>query len=188
MTLRRRVIRSSLAFAAVAATVMCAAAVQSRRAAADQAAPVPEPADAPVRPLRGQTTPAAWQAIRDAEPAHGGGYMAIALQAADCFTCEDLGRQLRELRHARGAGERTVVVVTTPLDLAVVRAWLRKERVVPVRLVAVDGGVQLIGTGPVPTPAVMLLDSAGRVERGIAHPQRVPNVRLVSFAAELELD
>lgn len=142
----------------------------------------------PIRPVRGRATPAAWQAIRGAEPERGRRYMAIALRAADCFTCEDLGRQLRELRHARGAKDRAVVVVTTPSDLTVVRAWLRKERVIGVRLAAVDGGVQLIGAGPVPTPAVMLLDSVGGVERGVAHPVRVPNVRLISFAAELELD
>lgn len=189
MTPRRRVIPAVLAFAAVAGIAIAgAAAVQGRGTAPDEPARLSEQAHVPIRPLRGQATPAAWQVIRGAESDRETPYVLIALRAADCFTCEDLGRQLRELQHARGTQERTVVVVTTPFDLAVVRAWLRRERVVGVRLAAVEGGVQLIGVGPVPTPAVMLLDSVGRVERGVAHPQRVPNVRLVSFAAELELD
>lgn len=142
----------------------------------------------PVRHLRGRAAPASWRAIQEGRPGERGGYLVIALRAEDCFTCEDLGRQLRELRHTRGAADRGVVVITPPADRTIVEKWLRKERVVAVTVVSTERGFQLDATGSVPTPAALLLDSLGQVERGISHPQRVRNVRLVSFAAELALD
>jgi hypothetical protein len=91
-----------LAFAAVAGIAIAGAAVvQGRSTAPDEPVPLSGLADAPIRPLQGQATPAAWQVIRGAESDRGSRYVVIALRAADCFTCEDLGRQLRELQHAR---------------------------------------------------------------------------------------
>lgn len=109
------------------------------------------------------------------------GFIAV-LRGEDCFTCEDLARQLRELQHAT---RRPLIVVTRPADSTVVAKWLLRERIMRTPVVALDVD-RLLGTGmPVGTPAVLVVARNGTVLRGVAHPKRAKNVRLRSFAAEL---
>jgi hypothetical protein len=189
MSIRRSTSRIWFVLAAAVAVSVAGWAV-SRSRKTTQPAPSSEASLSvvPVRHLRGRAAPSSWRVIQGGGPNQGGGYLVIALRAEDCFTCEDLGRQLREMLHARGAASRRVVVITPRADRTLVEKWLRRERVVAVTLVSSDHGFQLVGADAVPTPAVLLLDTLGQVERGISHPQRVRNVRLVSFAAELALD
>lgn len=104
------------------------------------------------------------------------------LRRTDCFTCEDLGRQLRELQHEAG---RTLAVATPAADSLVVTKWLVRERIKLARVASIDLKDLFLDGSIVVTPAAMVIDHEGNVIRGVAHPQRAKNVRLRSFAAEL---
>ena len=106
-----------------------------------------------------------------------------AVHARDCLTCEDLGRQLRELAGAVG-GETRLVLAVPAGDTARVKEFVRSERIRNVQLAAYTAPLRLNGID-VPTPAAFVLGRDGRVRRGISHPERERNVRPVSFAQEL---
>lgn len=111
--------------------------------------------------------------------------LAVVLRARDLATCEDLGRQLRNLR--RVAPEQTLVVWTEPEGTEEVRHFLRRERVSNVQVTPMDLGALLVDVRALETPAALLVKEDGQVVQGIAHPNRFPNMRLRSFAEELTL-
>ncbi|HEX6041015.1 hypothetical protein [Longimicrobium sp.] len=109
----------------------------------------------------------------------------LALGASDVGTCEDLGRQARELQ--RWADRRNLrFIVWVEQDSAdVLDMFLRRERIRPVSVIRsasllVSGNQQATAT-----PAAFLVQPDGTVQ-GTAHPDRVSNVRTRSFADELE--
>lgn len=111
--------------------------------------------------------------------------LAVVVRERDLATCEDLGRQLRNLR--RVAPERPLVVWTEPAGTEAVRRFLRRERVSNVQVTPMDLGALMVDVRAFVTPAALLVQSDGQVVQGIAHPNRFPNMRLRSFAEELTL-
>jgi hypothetical protein len=111
--------------------------------------------------------------------------LAVVLRAGDLATCEDLGRQLRNLR--RVVPNRPLVVWTEPEGTEAVRRFLRRERVSNVQVTPMELGALLVDVPALETPAALLIQGDGRVVQGIAHPNRFPNMRLRSFAEELTL-
>ncbi|HEX5869965.1 MAG TPA: hypothetical protein VFY65_06110 [Longimicrobium sp.] len=109
--------------------------------------------------------------------------LAVVLRARDLTSCEDLGRQLRNLR--RVAPARTLVVWTEPKETEDVRRFLRRERVSNVAVSGMDLSTLMVDVRALVTPAAMLVSPDGQVVQGIAHPSRFPNMRLRSFAEEL---
>jgi hypothetical protein len=108
----------------------------------------------------------------------------VVLRGRDLRVCEDLGRQLRELRVA-GGGARTIVVWTDQESVPAVRAFLKREHLHSFLLRPVEvANLFESRTRPV-TPAMLLLQPDDSVV-GISHPKRFPNVRLRSFAQELQ--
>jgi hypothetical protein len=110
--------------------------------------------------------------------------MLAVLRATDCFTCEDLGRQLRELQ--RAAGNSVPLLVATEVgDSSRVAVWLTRERVRAAGIASLDLRALLVGHPDLITPAALVFDGEGAVLRGVAHPRRSKNIRLRSFAEEL---
>lgn len=140
-----------------------------------------------VERLEGRLAPSTWERIRSLDPASGNRLL-IVLRAADIETCEDLGRQLREAVHRGRRAGFVPAIAATPDDAGRIRIWARRERLVQVPVVAVNGGVHVGDRRAVEDPAVLLLDTTGAILRGVAHPSRVANVRSVSFASELNLE
>lgn len=111
----------------------------------------------------------------------------MVIGSSDCFTCEDLGRQLREVVRLAPTGVH-VVVATNADGLRITREFLRRERINATLVFGVESLSILDGVvDEVPTPAVLLGRSATDSLGGVAHETRVANVRLVSFAEELGL-
>ncbi|MEW5926277.1 MAG: hypothetical protein AB1941_02205 [Gemmatimonadota bacterium] len=108
----------------------------------------------------------------------------VVLRGRDLLVCEDLGRQLRELRAADG-GARNVLVWTDHEDLPAVRAFLKRENLRSLQLRSVQVENLFESRTKPATPAVLLLQRNDSV-LGIAHTRRFPNVRLRSFAQELQ--
>ncbi|HET7232903.1 MAG TPA: hypothetical protein VFJ16_23040 [Longimicrobium sp.] len=111
----------------------------------------------------------------------GADAIVIVLRDRDRRACEDLGRQLRELQ--REAGPRMLAMVTT--DSAASEMYVRYLRREHVRatVVVLSPDSVLEGYPGLPTPAVLVRH--GTSANGVAHPVRFPNLRLISFAAEL---
>lgn len=109
----------------------------------------------------------------------------LALRSSDVGTCEDLGRQARELQ--RWAVDRNLrLVVWVEADsTGVVETFLRRERIRPDSIIRSAPLPRIHEHPGLTTPASLLVESDGTV-RGIAHRDRVPNVRTRSFADELE--
>ena len=107
----------------------------------------------------------------------------VVLRGKDLLVCEDLGRQLRELRTSV-RGVRDIIVWTDPDDVSEVRAFLEREHLRSVQLRSVELENLFEGRKRPVTPAVLFPRPDGSVI-GIAHPKRFPNVRLRSFAQEL---
>ncbi|HEX6747836.1 MAG TPA: hypothetical protein VF092_11135 [Longimicrobium sp.] len=157
------------------------------------------PAPAPRPPAR---TPEAMEALYDsgtaaftgtlapaaaatvAARAGGGPALLVLLRGGDVVRCEDLGRQLRELRRAAGAGVPLVVWADTA-GAAEVGAFLRREKLRDAAVVAGELGRVFARGGTAATPAVLVAGGGGEV-RGIAHPRRFTNLRLRSFAVEMQ--
>jgi hypothetical protein len=111
--------------------------------------------------------------------------LVVLLASRDLATCEDLGRQLRELHRAYGA-ERPFVVLADEKDAGPVRDFIEFERLGRARMAVTDG--RIFPDEPSPyTPAAMLVRRSGEVVAGAAHLSRAPNVRLRSFADHLGL-
>ncbi len=111
----------------------------------------------------------------------------VVLATEDCFTCEDLGRQLREVLHSPGSAGSRLVVILQGNDSTRVAGWLRRERVNRGELIRPVSALSLSDSTPIPTPAVLLVRRSGRIVRGVAHLTRVPNSRARSFTQELSL-
>lgn len=111
----------------------------------------------------------------------------FVLTAENCFTCEDLGRQLREVLRSPSVRRLPLSIVVVGNDMERVRGWLRRERIRPENTIEIALGLRLNDGTLVPTPAVILIDASGRIERGVAHLTKVNNSRPRSFASELGL-
>jgi hypothetical protein len=114
------------------------------------------------------------------------GRVVALLREADWRSCEDLGRQLRELqRHL--APHSVLLVWTEPDDVPAVEHRLKRERITA----AVSAGPALDSVfstgGRLPTPAVIVVSGDGARADGITHTRRIPGVRTRSFAEELPL-
>jgi hypothetical protein len=152
------------------------------------AAPIPTAAtyDSAMAYLHGDLSAAASRLLAPHPAGADGGRVVALLRAADWRSCEDLGRQLRELqRHL--APDSVLHVWTEPDDVPRVKHRLRRERIAA----AVSAGPALdsifsAGRG-LATPAVIVVSGDGARADGIAHTRRIPGVRARSFAEELPL-
>ena len=111
----------------------------------------------------------------------------LLLRGKDVLTCEDLGRQVRRLQRAIASRGLSLVVWSDPDGRGIVETWLKRERIRAERHITADLRSIVRGRESLATPAVLLVESDGRVVQGVAHPVRVPNVRPRSFAEELGL-
>jgi hypothetical protein len=110
--------------------------------------------------------------------------LVIAVSARDCFTCEDLGRQIRELASVVN-GRMPIVVVMPEADGKRVIEFVQAERIRNVDLRPYRSSLKTDDGVVVPTPAAFILDRRGGILRGVAHLDRQSNVRKRSFAHEL---
>lgn len=108
----------------------------------------------------------------------------VYLRSRDCLTCEDLGRQLRELRRVAGEHGVPLIIASDLSGIEDVRWFSHKERLGGVAVMQIDtmGRSWLAKT----TPAAVTVDNRRLSYLGIGHPTRVANMRLRSFADELE--
>lgn len=143
-------------------------------------APAPPYRPARTRPISGFLPP---DLTRQLVRAGSDSAVVAAVHARDVKTCEDLGRQLRQLAGAVGGGARLVIAIPAS-DSVRVKEFILVERIRNVDLAVFTVPLRMNGID-VPTPAAFVLGRDGRVRRGIAHVQREPNVRTVSFAQEL---
>ena len=104
----------------------------------------------------------------------------VVLHAEDLRACEDLGRQLREVRAAFPAFP--LIAVTEPASISEVQRFLRRERL-PASVAGLRPELLVAGHPDLATPAVLRREGGGVV--GTSHPLRFQNVRVRSFAAEL---
>jgi len=139
-----------------------------------------------IETLSGKVTSEAYAAVVF-EVGGGPHALVLALRARDSFTCEDLGRQLREVRHALRGRDTPLILVTPASDSQAVRVWLRRERVSPTHWLILDPNHLLADRDSLATPALVLADGDGKILRGIAHPERVRNTRTRSFVHEMGL-
>ncbi|HEY0021345.1 MAG TPA: hypothetical protein VGB24_00485 [Longimicrobium sp.] len=113
----------------------------------------------------------------------------VAMRGADLATCEDMGRQLRELYRAvpdePGWGMAILIDSAGQDDL---RRFLAKERIPRVAIVVADPTRLMADGTPVATPAALVTDRQGHIQAGVSHPSRFKNLRGRSFAQELPLD
>jgi hypothetical protein len=121
-------------------------------------------------------------ALREAGPASAGTLLFL-VRDRDRRSCEDLARQLRELRR-RAPADLRLVVWTAKADTAPVAAFLRRERIRVEALRGVEIDSVFGGGTPVVTPATLVVAADGSA-RGVAHSKRFPGTRPRSFAAEL---
>jgi hypothetical protein len=110
----------------------------------------------------------------------------VVLRGRDLLVCEDLGRQLREFGSAAGA-DMPMVVWADTRGAARVNAFLAREHVRFAQLDSIDVDGVLDSGAKISTPAVLLASRIDGEASGIAHSRRFPNVRLRSFAQELEI-
>ncbi len=111
--------------------------------------------------------------------------MVVLLSAADAQTCEDLGRQLRELHRTFGVDDPFVVLARDD-DKPAIRDFLRFERLGRATLVTMQER-PLVDNRAVSTPAAMIAKPSGEIIVGVAHRYRAQNLRLVSFSDQLGL-
>lgn len=112
----------------------------------------------------------------------------IVVQGTDTQTCEDLGRQLRDLHRAVPdvPGWNLAILVDAEGEEAL-RTFLARERLPEMPIVVGDPGAFLADGRNLGTPAVVVADRNGGIRAGVAHPSRFKNVRGRSFAEELQL-
>lgn len=106
----------------------------------------------------------------------------VLLGAGDHRSCEDLGRQLRELERAAGDAA-PLAVWTVSADAEAVRAFLRRQHV-DAQVMHTDS-LPALGSGKLSTPAVLRVRTSDGWGEGVAHTKRFPNLRTRSFADEL---
>jgi hypothetical protein len=112
----------------------------------------------------------------------------VVLRGSDTETCEDLGRQLRDLDRAvsRAAAAPLTIVVDAEGEEGL-RRFLRRERLPGMAIVLGQPGRFLADGRNVGTPAAMIVDTTGAIISGVSHPTRFSNLRRNSFAEELGL-
>ncbi len=108
--------------------------------------------------------------------------IAIVLTAEDCLTCEDLGRQLRELRRATPL---PVVIAAESLSAPVVATFLDREHLVTVPVVALPHASVLADGRRFTTPAAFIVTLGSGELAGISHTKRFKYARARSFRDEL---
>jgi hypothetical protein len=176
-----RLLHPSVLFAAV-----MAAACNAEREPGQVVRPTqPEAvATARVDTIRGHLDDESYAGVQAVTSAAGRAVL-LVLHGDDVRTCEDLGRQARELqRWAVSRGAR--LVVWSAGDSTVpVTTFLLREKIRNAEIIHSDSLPHLRHAPPIATPAALLMEPGGSVQ-GTAHPDRVPNVRVRSFADELE--
>lgn len=172
--------------------VLAAGVLVSRGVARMRAAPEPPPVpsvaefdfDAGTARFAGRLSP---PAVREMERLGLGARdtaLVVVLTEEDVLKCEDLGRQLREVRRAYGP-DRPIMVWGDSAGTEMLAAFLRRERIPRAVVGAVAPGAVLSDGEVVWTPAAILVTRDGRIVEGVSHTLRAPNVRLRSFAQEL---
>jgi hypothetical protein len=108
----------------------------------------------------------------------------VALRASDIDSCEDLGRQLRELaRHMHPRA--TLVISVLESESSLIARFVRIERI-PAARISVTKQPMTSRTGePLSTPAALVFDGSGRLLAGVGHSTVVVGARVKSFAYEL---
>lgn len=109
----------------------------------------------------------------------------VALRARDIDSCEDLGRQLRELARSMAPGAALEVSVPEP-DVDLVARFAHIERIPFTRISTSVRRLQMDDGSLLQTPAALVFDRTGRVLAGVSHPSVVPGARVQSFATELK--
>lgn len=148
--------------------------------------PAAEPAVAPALasvPVPGDSRLTAIARKKLAQPTASIPEILVLLDSADIRACEDLGRQLRQLRNRAGP-EMRVIVGTDSSALRGVRTFARRERLRAAGFVALAAREVIAGQADLPTPAVLIV-RGNQVVAGVSHPRRFQNVRVRSFADEL---
>jgi hypothetical protein len=141
-------------------------------------------ANARVDTIRGRLDSGSYAGIQG-ESSAGGRAVLLVLYGDDVRTCEDLGRQARELqRWAVSRGAR-LVIWSAGDSVFPITTFLLREKIRAASVIHSDSLPRLQHGAPIATPAALLVEPGGSV-RGTAHPDRVPNVRVRSFADELE--
>jgi hypothetical protein len=141
-------------------------------------------ASARVDTIRGRLDNDSYAGVQGASPAAGRAVL-LVLYGDDVRTCEDLSRQARELqRWAVSRGARLLIWSAGDSSLPVT-TFLRREKIGAASIIRSDSLPHLQDSAPIATPAALLVEPGGAV-LGTAHPDRVPNVRIRSFADELE--
>lgn len=183
--MRRRIVAAALAGLVVLA-VAVGVFLRESMAAEDGAAlrsgngsPSPAQVDSATVVIQGTLS---GTALRGIGPAGEGRTLLAVLRGRDRTVCEDLGRQLRELTRAAGESS-SLVVLTDPASVEAYGVFLRRERIRG-RIVSVSPDSVLVGTA-LPSPAVLVWKGGNDVT-GVAHPERFPNLRIHSFATELD--
>jgi hypothetical protein len=108
--------------------------------------------------------------------------IAIVLTAEDCLTCEDLGRQLRELRRATAL---PVVIAAESISAPVVATFLEREHLIAVPVVALPHASVLADGRRFSTPAAFIVALSTGDLAGISHTKRFKYARARSFRDEL---
>lgn len=109
----------------------------------------------------------------------------LVLRGSDVRSCEDLGRQARELQRWATAREARLVVWVADDSARHVTTFFHRERIRPASVIRSASVPGLRNGAELATPAALWVVPGGAA-RGTAHPDRVANVRTASFAAELE--
>lgn len=110
----------------------------------------------------------------------------LFIREQDVFTCEDLGRQSRELRDwASNAGLPFIVWATMEQDTRLL-VFFRREHIPASDVILTSAPLELEKARVPRSPAAMVVDSRSGEALGIVHPERVANVRQRSFAQELK--
>ncbi len=108
--------------------------------------------------------------------------IAIVLTAEDCLTCEDLGRQLRELQRATPL---PIVVAAESISIPVVTTFLGREHLRAVQVVAIAHASVLADGRRFTTPAAFIVSTASGELSGVSHTRRFKYARARSFREEL---
>lgn len=112
----------------------------------------------------------------------------IVVRGTDTETCEDLGRQLRDLhRSVADSPEWNLAILVDAGGELTLRRFLARERIPEMPIVPGEPGAFLADGRNVGTPAVLVADRKGRIRAGVSHPSRFRNARRRSFAEELQL-
>jgi hypothetical protein len=133
--------------------------------------------------VRGRLSEAARARLASSSATPGG--VLVLLDAADVRVCEDLGRQLRELRSH--LGDTVPFTIGAPAaSLETIRAFAHREHLRPDGVVELRASDVIIRSGAgFRTPAALVLLGREGDVAGIAHSRRFRNVRVRSFAEEL---